>query len=295
MRNNSMETTRSSDDRLDLFVGGMSQAVCRVYARWADFHAEGSQLTGTLTGPTCLYGETLPATSRFLDKGPGGPPLAEATVPEPSFWTPQMPQLFQARVQLRHGDQLQAEVTRSFGIRPLGAAGARLRLDGKAWVLRGVMGDDVAAEELPAWHDSDTALVVRSPSDILCEAASRIGVLIVAVLDESNVNEIRRLSRWPAVGIVSLPAGASPKIANLGHNLLLAERFAAGQSIDVAAWADVVICEVDDPSGFGVAQVTKPVLACRPLHAASNVNRRAGCDRLQGDLAPRGQFAGYIV
>jgi hypothetical protein len=290
-----MEKAPQSDDRLDLFVGGMSQAVCRVYARWSDSHAEDSQLTGTLTGPTCLYGETLPATSRFLDKGPGGPPLAEATVPEPSFWTPQMPQLYQAHVQLRRGDQLQAEVTRSFGIRPLGAAGARLRLDGKAWVLRGVMRDDIAVEELPTWHDSDTTLVARCPSDALCEAASRIGVLIAAELAEADANEIRRLSRWPAVGIVSLPAGASPEIANLGHNLLLAERFSAGQLAVPGAWADLVICEVEDPSRFDAAQLNKPVLACRPLRATSSVNRRAGCDRLQGELAPRGQFAGYIV
>jgi hypothetical protein len=290
-----MSATSTNDDRLDLFVGGMSQAVCRVYARWANSVVEGAQLTGTLTGPTCLYGETLPATSRFLDRGPGGPPLAEATVPEPSFWTPQMPQLYQARVQLRRGDQLQAEVTRSFGIRPLGAAGMRLRLDGKAWVLRGVMRDDVTEEELPGWHDSDTALVVPCPSDTLCEAASRIGVLIVAVLAEADGNEIRRLSRWPAVGIVSLPAGSAPQVANLGHNLLLAERFGAGQPVVPAAWADLVICEVDDPSRFDAAQLFKPVLACRPLRTTSSVNRRAGCDRLQGDLAPRGQFAGYIV
>jgi hypothetical protein len=294
MRSNSM-TLVTTEDQLELFAGGMSQAVCRVYARWSAAIAEGYQLSGTLTGPNCIYGETLPATARFVDRGPGGPPLAEAIIPEPCFWTPQMPQLYRARLQLRHDETVAAEVDRSFGIRPLGASGSRLRLDGKTWVVRGVTKNDLPTEELPLWHNTDTALVVTRPSDALCEAASRIGVLIVAELDAADLADIRRLSQWPAVGVVSLPTGASPQLGNLGHNLLLAERIATGQKVKPAAWADVAICEVDGLSSLHVEDSRMPVIVRRPQDD-HDVNRaRMGCDRLQAELAPRGQFAGYIV
>ena len=39
----------------------------------------------------------------FVDRGPGASLLAEAIVPEPCFWTPEMPHLYQAEVQLRRG------------------------------------------------------------------------------------------------------------------------------------------------------------------------------------------------
>jgi hypothetical protein len=288
-------TTANADHRLEIFAGGMSQAVCRVYARWADDVAEGSQLSGTLVGPTCMYGETLPATSRFVDRGPGGSPLAEAVVPEPCFWTPQMPQLYRTRLQLRSGEAVLAEVERSFGIRPLGAAGVRLRMDGKTWVIRGVTQNEVTLEDLARWHESDTVLVTSCPTDELCEAASRLGVLIVAELAAAETSEIRRLSQWPAVGMVSLPTGSEPRLGNLAHNLLLAERFSCGEKVDPGSWADVVICEVDAADSLSVEHVLVPVLVRRPAPPQAVHLARAGCDRLQADLASRGQFAGYIV
>lgn len=288
-------TPTTIDDQLELFAGGMSQAVCRVYARWSAAVAEGHQLSGTLTGPNCMYGETLPATARFVDRGPGGSPLAEAIIPEPCFWTPQMPQLYRARLQLRRDETVAAEVDRSFGIRPLGAAGSRLRLDGKTWVVRGVTRNDIAIEELPLWHATDTALVITQPNDALCEAASRIGVLILAELEAADPTDIRRLSQWPAVGVVSLPTGASPQLGNLGHNLLLAERFAAGHKVVPAAWADVVICEVGGLSTLHVEDPRVPVIVRRPQDDQDVNLARMGCDRLQAELAPHGQFAGYIV
>ena len=66
------------------------------------------QLTGTLAGPSCLYAKTLQATFSLVDRGPGESLLAEAIVPEPCFWTPEMPQLYQADVQLRRRGEILA-------------------------------------------------------------------------------------------------------------------------------------------------------------------------------------------
>jgi len=289
-------------EQVELFSGAWSEALCRVYARLdvdsPDITANW-QLTGTLTGPTCAYGETLPATFRFVDRGPGGPPLAEALVPEPNAWTPEMPHLYQAVVELREGATLLARTGRMFGIRPLGAAGAGLRYAGKGWVLRGVHGADSSLVDLAAWHAAETALVVSHPGDDLCEAASRDGVLIVAELSNSYVDEIHRLSRWPAVGLVSLSASAEPLPRAIARNLLVGRRLSAeSDRWDMDPRSDVVFVEL----GASVEPLTEfmdcplPVIAVRPADAFSNVETgRSACDRLQRDLARRGQFAGYIV
>ena len=50
------------------------------------------------------------------------------------------------------------------GIRPLGAAGRDLILDGKRWVLRGVCGDESpAAESESPGAKPSTSLMVDSP------------------------------------------------------------------------------------------------------------------------------------
>ena len=286
-----------SAEHLDLFFGDVSQAVCRVYARYIASPGEpGLQLSGTLTGPTCAYAATLPATSKLVDRGPGGPPLAEAVVPEPCFWTPEMPHWYQVRVQLQQGGKLLFETVRIFGIRPLGAAGTRLRFDAKNWVLRGVTTEELTESVLQEAHEADAALIIRDPSDQVCEAASRIGVLLAAELETAELAGFRRLSRWPAVGIASLPAGAAPRLDGLRHNLLLAERFAAGERVAPSPWADLAICDVMGEGGLEVGELKIPMIARRALPSwRSLAEARSGCDRLQGDLAHVGQFAGYIV
>ncbi len=292
-----MSTSDSHADCVDLFFGAVSQAVCRVYARYyGPQPGQGLQVTGTLTGPTCIYAETLPATSRFIDRGPGAAPLAEAIVPEPSFWTPEMPHLYQARWQLQQEGRVLGEAERCFGIRRFGAAGGRLRLDGKAWVLRGVAAAGDRPVDPAQWHTLDTALVVAAPDDSICETASRVGVFVVAELDQSDADEIRRLSRWPAVGIVSLPRGANPQLEGVGLNLLLAERFSGDMPITPSPWADLVILQVSDQEIAGLVAGGLPVIVRRKLPNCTSVDQaRAGCDKLQRSLAPQGQFAGYIV
>jgi hypothetical protein len=281
----------SQEAELELFYGSLNPAVGRVYARWGSAERAGISLRGTLTGPTCEYANTLPATSRFVDRGPGGPPLAEAIVPEPSFWTPEMPHLYRAELELLDGGQVVAKAERTFGFRPLGAAGNRFRLDGKNWVLRGVDIDEEQVGELAKWRESSTAIVVKRPSDLLCEAASRLGVLIVAELDEFDLVEIRRLSRWPAVGMVVLPAGCDFEARAVAHNMLLAERIGGAQP---SPWADALICEVAAGHAWSLPTTSLPVIAERRQGATAVRDGRAACDRLQAELAPAGLLAGYI-
>ena len=99
-------TQDCGDDRtaparqLELFFGDASDAVARVYARLpCDETTTGSQLTGELIGPECRFAQTLSARIPFQDRGPGESLLAEAVVPDPCFWTPELPMLYKARIE----------------------------------------------------------------------------------------------------------------------------------------------------------------------------------------------------
>jgi hypothetical protein len=306
-------------DRLELFFGEAADAVARVYARLRGTEPNDQlQLTGILKGPSCRYAKTLQATFSLADRGPGKSLLAETIVPEPCFWTPEMPQLYQADLQLRRQGELLAQTSRIFAIRRLGADGRKLLFDGKRWVLRAILRNEVPAAELSQWRESDTAMLVKDPDEKLCEEASRVGVLLAADLDRPEPrtlspcgrgqgegtdvewarNNIRRLSRWPAVGMV-VSSGVPPlDPGDLNHNLLLAQRFRPEDPIVPAAWADAVVCEMADPDNWvaRTADCKLPIIAARPAaRPRSLMEARALCDQLQRDLAGRGEIAGYIV
>ncbi len=293
-------------DRLDVFFGQATDTECHVYARFLGCAAEaGLQLRGTLTGPSCAYAETLPATFRFADRGPGDSLLAEAIVPEPCFWTPDMPHQYQAEIQFCRGSEVLARASRLLGIRALGVQGRNFYYDAQRWVLRGLQSRRVETTDLNLWRAHDAVMMVENPSDDLCRQASRVGVLLAAQLDRPAPESIRRLSRWPAVGLVILPNACTIQgLGRLGPNLVFAQHFGAEQttsghvSVSIAPSAHVVWCEAARVEAFiaSAAGCPLPVVACRPAGSLESVAAgRILCDRLQRDLAGQGEFAGYVV
>ncbi len=288
------------DEGLEVFFGGAADALARVYARFRDAAGDGRlRLVGTLRGPSCLYAETLPAEYRLADQGPGPSLLAAAVVPEPCFWTPDMPHTYTAELRLEREGQIVARARRTLGIRPLGARGRDLLFDGKRWVLRGVLADEVSTVELAEWHEAATAMVTRGADETLAEAASRVGVLIVAELDGADAQQVQRLARWPAAGLVVMPRGMTAEVRRVAGNLLLAERFERGESVEPAEWTDVVLVEVDaaaDDFAARTARCGKPAIALRPAGRLPSIAAgRAACDQVQRDLAGDSEPAGYIV
>jgi hypothetical protein len=288
-------------DRLELFFGDASDTVCRVYARLPGVTESGLTLSGHLAGPNCAYADTLPARFALSDRGPGAGLLAAATVPEPCFWTPDMPHLYRATVELRRGDKVLASVTRDIGLRTLGAASGKLYYDAKRWVLRGVRMDSVPLTDLKEWRELQTTLVVRNPSEDLCRQASEVGVLLVAELDSHDEDSIRRLARWAAVGMVVLPADPRHERAalrSLGQNLLFAERLVTGDELRPSAWADVAFCELDSSAEVAtrIQKCQAAIIAVAEPTEYTNLEvARSACDQLQRQLAGHDRWAGYVA
>jgi hypothetical protein len=287
------------DRRLEVFFGKTSDAVAYVYARLPNVSDGDYQLRGQLTGPVCRYAETLPARSQLVDRGAGASLLAAAAVPEPCFWAPEMPHLYEVEVELRRGGRIVATARRTFGFRNLGAAGGKLIYDAKRWVLRAVAADHVPHCNLEDWREASAAMLVRSPSDALCDEASQIGVLLVAEI-APDIDELRRLGRWPAVGLVVPPRGESLPVEaeEVRHNLLVAERIATGAMVTRSAGTSVAIVELEGVASASIEIAQRPAaLIARRVNGsfASVVEARAACDVLQRELAGKADWSGYIV
>jgi hypothetical protein len=245
--------------------------------------------SGQLRGPYCRHARTLPTAHAFDADG-------AATVVDPCYWTPRLPFTYRVELQCQQGESPTATETFQWGLRRCETQRGDLRLDGRRYVIRAIENrtPDVAA--LPAWRGSEASLLVRNPSDELCREASELGVLVVADLGGASepAAEVLRLVRHPAVHVVVLPADAAPAAAACGD--VLPACALGSDDASIPSWARLVFCEEAAVARAQQATAGRlPILVRRCGAAATPTVPREDCDRLQRDLAARGQFAGYLV
>ncbi len=291
-------------ESLQVFHGEANPARARVYARAARSPKHvGWRLTGRVTGPHRFAGSTLPATAPLRDLGPGPTLLAEAVVLDPCFWSPASPTYYEVEVAVQNDDgQTLATLVRPIGIRALGVRQTSFYLEGKRWVLRGVDHDCDSEAGVEAWREAWAALLAKAPAEELCRQASRQGVLVVAMVagtvDEVTA-ELLRLSHWPAVAMAVVDGDEAcdqAPLAAVAPNLVLGKRWAAQHTIP--DWVQFVVAEVEQPADFAqqFVKLGRPVVAMRRNRGAADVQRaRQACDELQRDLAPFGDWAGYVT
>ncbi len=141
-------------DALEVFFGDANPAEARVYARTANEKS----ITGQLTGPECEFAKTLPARIPFSPLA-GNRGISEAIIPDPCFWTPELPFLYRAQLDVG-GDRTE----RIIGIRRFGVRDRHLHFDGKRFVLRAVRTHQFEIASKFA-RETWTALIVENPSD----------------------------------------------------------------------------------------------------------------------------------
>lgn len=295
---------------MEIFYGRVTDSLAHVYARVArDGPADARTVTGWIRGPLCTLSHTLPATIALRDMGPGPTLLGSAAVPDPCFWSTQLPALYEVHVELREAAQIVQTFDQTIGIRRLGAAGGNLRWEGRRWVLRGVGSRRHVSNEEPideivaAFREASAALYVVDPIESICGGASQAGVVVIAHLTDPTEIEkqLAFLGRSGAVALAILPmdiAGSAPELHNAAPNLLLAQYFHDEAAVKPADWADAVVCRMSEPGRFhaAVAACPLPIVAERRLNETKSVaESRAACDRLQRELAPGGDYAGYLV
>lgn len=300
-----METSLAN---LEVFWSELSPNRAVVQAHLAGGGAvKGLSLRGIVRGPRCSRGSTLPATYRLVGQASGLPgrveslPHATAIITEPIFWSPDWPALYDVTVELRRDDRTIDQATRTIGLRPLAVGGKFLSYAAKTWILRGIWRQQVQPGEIAEFRAASAAVVANAESldEPLLQLASEEGVLIIAQLGgQSPGAQLARLARGAAVAVGVLPPEFEHSGIPAAGNILLAHRLVQGRAEPPPDAARLVLAEVSDPATFATwaQSLSRAVVAFRPLpQSAEVVSSRAECDRLQRDLAPYGQFAGYIV
>jgi hypothetical protein len=283
-------------EQLEVFFGRATPAEARIYARIpAAGLPAGTRLTGSVRGPNSVHSKTLPATFPLVDRGPGKDRVAEAVVPDPCFWMPDAPFLYEVRVSLEVGGQDWAQAEQLLGIRPFGSNHRRLILEGKPWVLRACEPSAFAPDDLPKWQQAKQSLFLTAPNDAVCRMASEKGAAILARVDGPDAHaELRRLARWPAVMLAVLPTDFEPG-ESPPSNLTLAVQLGMGKP---PAWAKVVLVE---PTGKSSEDWRASVAADVSLVAIRRVEGERTPEELTACLAefegsfPTGEWAGYVV
>jgi hypothetical protein len=262
-------------------------------------------LHGTLDGPNCLHARTLPTVFRLhARRDPeSGAASAEVLVTDPCYWTPALPFLYTLIVELQMADGTEMTVSHPLALRRWCADGPNLRLERKRVVLRGAEMRRPEAGVLPTAHGVETALLVRQPDLAFCREANRQGVAIIAdfrSMSGDALSALRACAWQPSVMMALVDDAAGEKLGRLAAPLLAA--VVRRTDNDTAAvdrpWADVIAVEVavDERPPAWLATCGKPVVAIRRgATYAAVYGARAACDRLQGDLAPEFNLAGYFV
>jgi len=314
---------RADDMRAEVWIA------CDPAAAGIEPHGdEPLRMAGRLAGPTCTLAATLPMTATIVDQGAvaGRRPLGRVTCTEPGFWTPDVPCLYRASVELVRGGRTVASGERTLGLRRTGVRDGSIRLDGKRYVPRGV-GFTGGGEEIASLRTLHAAAVVDEDhlTADLSASADRRGVVIVARARSGHggpaavgdrADWIEGLAVHPSTLLVVLPAslppdeiGAIASATARRRGTMLVGLARDGSLPPTALPAGIDLWVVELPAGgvphdewrrtTGMAMIALERTGGGPPERA-----RAACDTLQARLAAWGtaspghrppSWAGYLV
>ena len=299
---------------LELFFGECTAAVGRIYARLPGEAVAGGatqpiqrfRLSGTIAGPQSRYAHTLSANIPLNARASNEAWLLEGAVPDPCFWTPDEPYLYQVTCQLSEasdsGDTTAEQASIAFGFRPLGARGSSLYLAGKRWVPRGWIGESAIATGVTGAHQAVVAIGSSTGwSEALLADAAAVGALAVQLVShEIDAAQLQAtmLGHQPAVGLVAFDANhTSPNSHYKYGNAVLAQWLRQPPPWQLAPWAQAIVVELSDIDTLTAArQLQLPVIVYRPHTSAQTASQaRSACDQLQREASAYGDFAGYFV
>jgi hypothetical protein len=288
--------------QLDLFTGEVNENIAHVYVRLPRRHAN-QKITGRIRGPFNAYSQTLPANATFRDLGPGDTVLARAVVTDPCTWSPECPALYRLTLNITLDQSSGAELmVHEFGIRRFAARDKHFYLDGRRWVARGICetSPEQASEPITSFREQAAVCITtakHAPERLRSAAHEGVVVFVDAtgIPRETLPAELQRWAKYPSLFLVLLDkAPPIEKLKSSLPNLLFAQRLFPNQPPE--PWADVAWFELQEsfpPTSLTYLPI--PTIIKRSGRWSSLAEARAACDQLQADLAPLGQFAGYVV
>jgi hypothetical protein len=179
-----------------------------------------TQVQGRLMGPRCPYASTVEVAYPFREQSrqyekEGEPHLIlRAIIPEPSFWDPESPFLYEGPVELWQGKERCDRVNFRHGLRDLRLGPRGLRLNGRSLTLHGVERDVCSEEECLSLHQANCNLFVAplTPEAApLWDLADRFGFLVLGrITTTKDFKFARALTKHPCCLGWLLPPGVVP-------------------------------------------------------------------------------------
>lgn len=330
-------SARGIPGAVSVVLGRADEMRSDVYVRFAEStlgaRRRPVQLSGTLTGPRCRHSTTLASSVRLTDLGPAPgddrSAAARAVVTEPSYWTPDLPHLYELELAVLEGDGPIESFHRMIGLRRLGVRNRSLWLDGRRWVPRGTA-MEAADFDGPSLRAATVAAVIVDPPVDVCARADQDGIAVIAVLDTPSGSQavvehaIERVAAWSlhasvVVAVVPLGCPASSvacvadRCRSIKGTMLLGMEVEGSQppATFLPKGIDCLMVRLRGDrmphSQWRDAPPRLPLVAWRSAGPHAGVGRLA-CDRLQAELAAWGttvdaaaggavvnDWAGYVV
>lgn len=166
----------------------------------------GTVVRGRLMGPRCAYTGTVevayplrPLPAYLASHGAA----ARVVIPEPSFWDPESPFLYQGPVTVWQGEQLACETRLCHGLRYCQLSPRGLRWNGKPLAPRGVARQTLRENDAAELRAAGVNMLLATLDDdtaTLFDAADRLGFLVVTRLsaEAAAVEQARGLSQHPS-------------------------------------------------------------------------------------------------
>lgn len=262
-----------------------------------------ASISGRLRGPYCEYARTLAADFPFANTEPaeGGTAAATAGVYDLCCWSPAMPFQYELQAQVCLDDGTTEELLTRVCLRQWHVDGPSFRLQRKRTVLRGAaLAESVA--DIESAHRAEACLLLNDPTEAVCSEADRLGVGLLANLTairEEWIEVSRRLDWHDSVLLtVVTPEQAASDYRPERSFVAVIARMSDEQAKVLGCRPDAVVFEVplgETPPLWAI-ECGLPVLAIRPgVGCDDAAEARAASDRLQAELAPEFDLAGYFV
>ena len=254
-------------------------------------------LSGSIKGPRCTRARTLAATFGIEESEFNGNIPIGKLIPDPCYWTPQLPFLYDIALDVKFADGSQQSWTHSVGLRRWEVVKTDLFRERRRVVLRGRCVDDLSSTVLEQAVEAEVTLSVPPPSEEQLQAADELGVSLIVDLRKETVKSMPGRHSWhPSVAGLLLTEDPGRQFLS-PNGAMLCGFAAAGSSEPTGDWAQVVVAEFSKGElPDGLANLVKPVIAIRRADRELDFTAaRAACDQLQADLAPEFDLAGYFV
>lgn len=268
-------------------------------------------ITGTLRGPECRGAITLPVTAKFskipadAKQAPAMTIVARAILTEPSYWTPELPNLYQLDARLVVNGHEADVCQRLVGLRRFGVRGRSLWLDGRRYVPRGLAIPE-AAIDVEQFRAAGLAAVVADPSETFLDRCDVTGVPVIGRLADGHDPPLEpgaaaeRMVSWawhPSVLLAVVPAGmgldGTSRLAaavgnSMGTLLLAAEVDGSVPPSRARPDAELLVVTLGEHAlpheAWQHDAIPVPLVALRGTASDVAISRNP-CDSLQADLA----------